>query len=37
MQIIQKKGNMKIYFVMNIFEELNLFEYYIYAFLSEPV
>ena len=35
MHIIQKKGNMKILFVMNIFEKLDLCECKIYGFLSQ--
>ena len=37
MQLIQKNRNMKIYFVLNIFEKLNLNEYQIYEFLPLPV
>ena len=37
MHIIQKKGNMKIYFETNTYEKLNLCGYYIYAFLPLPV
>ena len=35
--VIQENKNMKIWFVMNIFEKLDLSEYQIYAFLPLSV
>ena len=37
MQIIQKKGNMKMYFVMSIYQKPNLCKYEIYALSQLPV
>ena len=33
MQIIQRKGNLKIYFVIYIYEKVNLCEFEMYEFL----